>query len=73
MRPSFDQSNTGHDAGPDPGSAYDLIIVGGGPGATTTAVYAARKFLNVALSASEYLTRREFVQQAIYGYRRYAS
>lgn len=34
---------------PDPETVYDLIIVGGGPGATTALVYAARKLLNVAI------------------------
>lgn len=50
MELSFDLSSLGEKKPqPDPNVLYDLIIVGGGPAATTGAVYAARKLMNLAL------------------------
>lgn len=38
---------------PDPGTIYDVLIIGGGPAAMTAAVYAARKMLKTAIIAKE--------------------
>ncbi|HPM76604.1 MAG TPA: FAD-dependent oxidoreductase [bacterium] len=51
---SFDLSATLSQATPpDPGTEYDLLVVGGGPAAMTAVVYAARKTLRVAMLAKD--------------------
>jgi NADH-dependent peroxiredoxin subunit F len=46
---SFDLAKLGEGNRPDPGTLYDLIIVGGGPAAMSAAIYAARKMMNLAI------------------------
>ena len=51
---TLDLSSLGQDNQPDPGTLYDLLILGGGPAAMTAAVYAARKMINAALLTQEF-------------------
>jgi alkyl hydroperoxide reductase subunit F len=39
---------------PDPGRVYHLLVLGGGPAATTAMLYAARKFLDAALLTKDF-------------------
>jgi alkyl hydroperoxide reductase subunit F len=47
-------SSLGEENRPDPGTRYDLLILGGGPAAMSAAIYAARKMLKVAMIAKDY-------------------
>jgi len=51
---SFDLSTLGEENRPDPGTVYDLIIIGGGPAAMTAAVYAARKLVKLAVVTRDF-------------------
>ncbi len=51
---SLDLSSLAGTSRPDPNALYDMLIIGGGPGAMTAAVYAARKTLSVALIAGDF-------------------
>lgn len=51
---SLDLSSLGEANRPDPGTIYDLLILGGGPAAMTAAVYAARKMMKVALLTKDF-------------------
>ena len=49
MERSAELDRLGRDNPPDPNTVYDVLVLGGGPAATTAAVYAARKMLHLAL------------------------
>jgi alkyl hydroperoxide reductase subunit F len=47
-------STLGRENLPDPAHVYHLLILGGGPAATTAMLYAARKFLDAALLTQDF-------------------
>ena len=51
---SLDLSALGQETLPDPDHVYHLLILGGGPAATTAMLYAARKMLDVALLTKDF-------------------
>ncbi len=51
---SFNLSSLKTARRPDPGTVYDLLILGGGPAALTAAIYAARKMIHLSLITNEF-------------------